>query len=137
MDRLCFLLHSRYYPSKCCHAIKIERQQVSKSAQQSVFLFDWNLAMQLISPHLRHQHESSNHLRKCMQEYIAELLEIKIEQPPVSPGKRKRCSTCLDEIEGKDQKKKKDKLRKTVHRCMRCGEALCTTQFQKICPSCV
>ena len=107
-----------------------------KACSNQCFLFCWNLAMQLISPHLRHRHESSNCLQKCMQESIAELLGIKIERPPVRPAKRKRYQTCLDGIEGEGQKKK-DKPGKTVHRFMRCGVALCTTHFQKICPSCV
>ena len=124
------------------NVVTLSRLNDSKSPKahrnKFFFLFGWNLAMQLILPHLCHRHESSNHLRKCTQESIAELLGIKIEQPSVSPGKRKRCRTCLDRIEGEDQKKKKkDRLGKTVHRCMRCGEALCTTHFQKIFPSCV
>ena len=40
VDHLCFLLHFRYYKNKCCHAVKIERKQVSKSAEQS-FFFVW------------------------------------------------------------------------------------------------
>ena len=58
-----------------------------KAHSNQFFLFGWNLGMQLISPHLRHWHESSNHLRKCTQESIAELLGIKTERPPVSTGK--------------------------------------------------
>ena len=121
------------------NAATLSRLNDNKSPKvhsNQLFLFGWNLAMQLISSHLRHRHEFSNHLRKFTQESIAELLGIKIERPLVSPGKHKRCQICLDGIECKDQKKKKDKLGKTVHRCMRCGEALCTTQFQKICTIC-
>lgn len=107
-----------------------------KTHSNESFLVGWKLAMSLIIPQLHHRNISANGLRKHTQNAIAELLGIKIERPPSSPGKRKRCRTCLDQIEGDDHKKKKDSLGKSVHRCMRCGESLCTAHFQKICPSC-
>ena len=52
---------------------------------------------------------------------------------------RKRCSTCLDEMSGKDQKKKKDKLSKMTKCCQKCGNGICNKhtaiQLRKICAS--
>ena len=92
--------------------------------------------MSLIRPQLQHRHTHSNGLQEYTQRAIRDLLGIKVEQPPSSPGKKKRCRTCLYEVEGPDHKKKKASLGKTVHRCIQCGQSFCTSHFQKICPSC-
>ena len=38
---------------------------------------------------------------------------------------RERCRFCLMNIQGEDQKLKKDKLKKVTTKCQRCGEAVC------------
>ena len=38
---------------------------------------------------------------------------------------RERCRLCLMNIQGEDQKLKKDKLKKVTTKCQRCGEAVC------------
>ena len=92
--------------------------------------------MSLIRPQLQHWRTHSNGLQKYTQRAIRDLLGIKVERPSSSPGKKKRCRTCLDEVEGPDHEKKKASLGKTVHRGIQCGQSLCTIHFQKICPSC-
>ena len=37
---------------------------------------------------------------------------------------RKRCRSCLMNIQGEDQKMKKDELKKVTTQCQRCGEAV-------------
>ena len=50
---------------------------------------------------------------------------------------RKRCRTCLDEISGQDQKKKKDKLPKLKKRCQKCGNGLCPEHVEvQLCNDC-
>ena len=92
--------------------------------------------MSLIHPQLQYRHTHSNGLQKYTRLAIRDLLGIKVERPPSGPGNKKRCRTCLDEVEGPDHKKKKASLGKTVHRCIQCGQSFCTGHFQKICPSC-
>ena len=122
----------------CVNASTLSRMSYqNKPTQRSKpFEFGWEIAMSLIRPQLQHRHTHSNGLQKYTQRAIRDLLRIKVEQPPSSPGKKKRCRTCLDEVEDPDHKKNKASLGKTVHRCIQCGQSLCTSHFQKICPSC-
>ena len=95
-------------------------------------MYQWKLAMSLIQPQLNNPLIFSNGLQEYTQHAIAELLGFKIERPPRNPGKRQCCRTCLEQIEGVDERKKKDCLGKTVHKCVKCGEAFYTIHFQKI-----
>ena len=70
--------------------------------------------------------------QKYTQNKITEILGIKLERAPISPKERKRCLTCLNQIEGVNHKKKKEALVKTAHKCIRCGETLCIGHFKKI-----
>ena len=92
--------------------------------------------MSLIHPQLQYRRMHSNGLQKYTQRAIRDLLGIKVERPPSGPGNKKRCRTCLDEVEGPNYKEKKASLGKTVHRCIQCGQSFRTSHFQKICPSC-
>ena len=92
--------------------------------------------MSLIQLHLHNPLIFSNGLQKYTQHAIAELLGFQIERPPRNPGNRKCCRTSLEQIEGVDERKKKDYLDKTVHKCVKCGEAFCKIHFQKIVWAC-
>ena len=123
----------------CVNAPAVSRMDNQNKPRQrsKSFDFGWEVAMSLIRPQLQHRHTHSNGLQKYTQRAIRDLLGIKVERPPSSrPGKKKRCRTCLDEVECPDHKKKKTSLGKTVHRYIQCGQSLCTSHFQKICPSC-
>ena len=123
----------------CVNASTLSRMNnQNKPMQWSKSLeFGWEIAMSLIRLQLQHRHMHSNGLQKYTQRGIRDLLGIQVEQPPSSnPGKKKRCRTCFNKVEGSDHKKKKASLGKTVHRSIQCGQSLCTSHFQKICPSC-
>ena len=122
----------------CVNAATLSRMNnQNKPTQQSKsFEFGWEIAMSLIRPQLQHRHTHCNGLQKYTQRASRDLLGIKVERPPSSPGKKNRCQTCLDEVKDPDHKKKKASLGKTVHRCVQCGQSLCLSHFQKICPSC-
>ena len=107
-----------------------------KTQSNESFKIAWDLGMSLILPQPHYRHTNSNGLRSHTQQAIRDLLGIKIVKSPVAPGTRKRCKTCLFEIQGEQCKKKKDALGKTTHRCEKCEEPLCTKHFQKVCPSC-
>ena len=122
----------------CVNASTLSRMNnQNKPTQRSKsFEFGWEMAMSLIRPQLQHRHMHSNGLQKYTHQDIRNLLGIKVERPPSSPGKKRRCRTCLDKVEGPDNKKKKTSLGKTVHRCIQGGQSLCASHFQKISPSC-
>ena len=122
----------------CVNASTLSRMnnQYKPTQRSKSFEFGWEIAMSLIRPQLQYRHTHSNGLQKYTQQAIRNLLGIKVERPPYSLGKKKRCRICLDEVEGPDHKKKKASLGKTVHRCIQCGQSFCTGHFQKICPSC-
>ena len=94
-----------YIPDVACvNASTLSRiNNQNKPTQRSKsFEFGWEIAMSLIRPQLQHQHTDSNSLQKYTQQAIRNLLGIKVERPPSSPGKKKCCRTCLDEVEGPD-----------------------------------
>ena len=122
----------------CVNAPAVSRMDNQNKPRQrsKSFDFGWEVAMSLIRPQLQHRHTHSNGLQKYIQQAIRDLLGIQVERPPSSPGKKKHCGTSLDGVEDPDHKNKKESVGKTVHRCIQCGQSLCTSHFQKICPSC-
>ena len=68
--------------------------------------------MSLIFPQLHHRHNNSKGLQRYTQKSIAELVGIQIVRPPTEAGTRKRCQTCLEEVVGEGQKRKKDAIGK-------------------------
>ena len=107
----------------------LNQNKCPKTHSNESFKIGWKLAMSLIFPQLHHRHNNSNGLQRYTQKAIADLLGIQIVRPPTEAGTRKR----LEEVVGEGQKRKKDAIGKTVS----CGEALCTSHFQKMCPACV
>ena len=49
---------------------------------------------------------------------------------------RKRCRACLELIQGKDQKLKKDQMKKTKSLCQKCSENFCNEHLIQTCQSC-
>ena len=96
----------------CVNASTLSRMNnQQKPIQRSKsFEFDWEIAVSLIRSRLQHRHTHSNGLQKYTQRAIRDILGIKVELPPSSPGKKKHFRACLDKVEAPDHKKKKASL---------------------------
>ena len=59
-----------------------------------------------------------------------ELHATKLERPM-------RCKICLENIQGKNQKSKKNMLKKIKSACQQCGNPLCKEHVSQVCYSCL
>jgi len=128
-----YLLDTVRVNANTVHALA-DNQVPTKS---NAFQFGMKLAESLVMPYI--QGRSRIGLQRSILTKIKTLTGEgeegdQLQDGPIK-GQRKRCSTCIEEIAGKDQKKKKDKLPKMTNCCQKCGNGLCkkhiATQFVK------
>ncbi|CAH1252394.1 PGBD4 [Branchiostoma lanceolatum] len=113
--------------------------------KENSFDYGWKLGMELVLPHIRAR--PLNGLTSVVQQKIRLMLgpsdnPDNTEQQgesvtlPVKSERRRRCAECLENIQGKGAKKRKDSLVKGKSQCQRCGTAICNAHVFSVCLKC-
>ena len=111
--------------------------------QQNSFLFGWELAKQLITPHLRErklisglQTSTLNKINMFLNE-SEQIVPTTSHLLPVKSEQKRRCVECVNDLKGDGYTEKRNKLAKTNAQCQKCGNPLCPTKHLiRICCKC-
>ena len=106
------------------------------------FDFGFELAKSLVMPQI--ERRSMNDLNRITLQKIALFTDRNTKQScdsqanihPWQSEIRKRWRACLESIQGKDQKLKKEQMKKTKSLCQKCGENFCNEHLIQTCQSC-
>ena len=108
------------------------------------FIFGWDLVLSLVTPQIQIRSETKGlqgDIKKKMALFIG-LPEPQITAQntlfvhPRTSQERKRCYTCLGEVQGSGHKTKKNKLAKQQTQCQMCENKICYDHGVLVCKKC-